>query len=248
MPKRLHVLELAKFPMGPPVPGYLIELDDGRLALVDAGIRPTRPGAQREAVANYLMHQGFGEVDAAYTLDADCTQMVIDELARVGVTPADVDLLILTHLDFDHAGNVHLFPDAEVLVQRAAYWFAQSDGSMRSWPAKWENLERPLHWRLLDGDTNVAPGLDALDTSGHVPGHQSVLVDLPGGAVLIAGDAAFEAATFAADRTPTFYDVSAESVASTHKLLAVAAASHVREVLFGHDSQQWAKVRGAVYE
>lgn len=249
MAKRLHVLEFAKFPLGPPVPGYLIELEDGRKAVVESGLRKPAAGAQRDALANYLLHQGFGPEDAAYTLDVDGTQLVEAELARVGTTVGDIDLLILTHLDFDHSGNVSLFPSAEILVQRAAYWWAQTDGSMRSWPAKFANLEHRLQWRLLDGDTEAAPGILLLDTSGHVPGHQSVLVHLPGGPVLITGDAAFESTWFKPDRTSHPFDVDATtSVLSTRRLLEIAESSRVREVLFGHDAEQWPRVRGTTYE
>jgi N-acyl homoserine lactone hydrolase len=133
-------------------------------------------------------------------------------------------------------------------VQRAAYWFAQTDASMRSWPAKWANLSHRPAWRLLDGDTTIAPGVEIIETSGHVPGHQSVLVRLPGGAVLITGDAVFDSGFFHADRAPHPFDITAESVASTCKLLEVAAAAQVREVLFGHDPEQWPRVRGTTYE
>lgn len=197
---RLRVLELGRFPsVGHPIPGFLVELDDGRRLLVDSGFRAPRPGTERDAVA----------------------------------------VLVLTHLDLDHSGGLDLFPNAEVAVQRAALETADRDTDQRSWPVR--AASGGVRWRLLDGDGTVAPGVDVVATPGHVPGHQSVLVHLRGGAVLLTGDAVFEEADWRPDRPPHPFDADGPAaVASTRRLLALAAEHGVREVVFGHDPQRWA--------
>jgi N-acyl homoserine lactone hydrolase len=242
------VLELGRFPSGGhPIPGFLIELEDGRRALIDSGFRAPRPGPEHDAVAAHLRATGFGAEDAAYLLTADGRRLLLDELARTGTEPDGIALVIQTHLDLDHSGNHDLFPRAEVVVQRAAVDAADRDTSQRSWPVR--ATSGPVHWRPLDGDATVAPGLDVVATPGHAPGHQSVLVHLPGGAVLLTGDAVFEAADWRPDRSPHAFDVDGPAaVDSTRRLLALAEQHAVLHVIFGHDPAQWSRIVHATYE
>jgi len=97
------------------------------------------------------------------------------------------------------------------------------------------------YYRPVDGDTELLPGLTLIETSGHVPGHQSVLVRLPHtGPVLLAIDAVNAAAQFVSDPQPGPFDVDAERVkTSVRKLLALADHEHAALVVFGHDGAQW---------
>lgn len=241
------MLELGRFPSGGhPIPGFLVELEDGRRALIDTGFRVPRPGPEHDAVAAHLTATGFGDDDAAYLLTTDGRRLLLDELARTGTDPDGISLVIQTHLDLDHSGNHDLFPHAEVLVQRAALDAADRDTGQRSWPIRASS--GGVRWRLLDGDTLLAPGLEAVETPGHVPGHQSVLVHLPGGVLLLTGDAVFDASDWRPDRSPHPFDVDGTAaVASTRRLLALAEQHAVRDVIFGHDTAQWSRTARATY-
>jgi N-acyl homoserine lactone hydrolase len=94
---------------------------------------------------------------------------------------------------------------------------------------------------LVEGDTELLPGLTLLETSGHAPGHQSVLLRLPRtGPVLLAIYAAILQSTFTPERKTSPYDDNEEQLrASTRKLLALAASWKVALVIFGHDGAQW---------
>ena len=91
--------------------------------------------------------------------------------------------------------------------------------------------------RLVDGDTELLPGLELIETSGHVPGHQSVLVRLPKtGAVLLTIDAVSFSAGFTRDKQDDGSDPDAEAIrASTHKLLDLVEREKVGLVIFGHE-------------
>ena len=93
----------------------------------------------------------------------------------------------------------------------------------------------------MDGDTTLLPGLELIETSGHVPGHQSVLVRLPKtGPVLLASDAVANQGSFKPDRQAGPLDLDGEkAIASTRKLLDLAQREQVALVIFGHDGQQW---------
>src|SRR5690606_22997633 len=92
-----------------------------------------------------------------------------------------------------------------------------------------------------DGDTELLPGLELIETSGHVPGHQSVLLRLhKTGTVLLAIDAVPFAEGFTRDQQGDDSDPDAAAVrASTIKLLDLVEREGIGLVIFGHDTEQW---------
>ena len=205
---------------------YLIETTDGRRILIDSGIAP------EDRMAN--------------TPQPRFESNVIDQLALLGIKPDEIDTVISTHFDVDHAGYHDHFPQAEFIVQRSHYELARS-GHPRLQKARPHWDHPALRYRLVDGDTELLPGLTLLETSGHVTGHQAVLVRLPHtGPVLLAIDAAIMERLFTPERKGTPYDDNEEElIASTRKLLAVAERERAALVVFGHDGAQWDSLKKA---
>jgi N-acyl homoserine lactone hydrolase len=111
-----------------------------------------------------------------------------DALAEVDLSPADITLVINTHLHFDHCGQNAVFRHAPFYVQRT-----ELDRARREAPelSQWFDFAG-ARFELLDGDTEILPGLSVITTPGHTAGHQSVLVEAGGGAPdLLIGDAAY---------------------------------------------------------
>ena len=104
-----------------------------------------------------------------------------------------------------------------------------------------------LRHRLIDGDTELLPGLTLLETGGHAPGHQSILVRLPRtGPVLLAIDAVMMQRLFTHDRKAWPNDDNEEQLrSSTQKLLDLVEREHVPLVVFGHDGHQWQTLKKA---
>ena|SRR5437764_9859721 len=208
---------------------YLIETSDGKHVLIDSGLPADVPLPAGMPPAEH--EQG---------------KNVIEQLKDLGLCPDDIDLLICTHFDMDHAGYHDAFTKAELIVQREHYALARS-GHPRfaATRAHWDHPA--LRYRLIDGDTELLPGLTLLDTSGHTPGHQSVLVRLPQtGPVLLAIDAVAMQRLFTPDRQAWQLDDNEEQLrASTRKLLDLVAREHVALVIFGHDGQQWQTLKKA---
>jgi N-acyl homoserine lactone hydrolase len=106
-----------------------------------------------------------------------------------------------------------------------------------------------LKYRLIDGDTVLLPGVELLETSGHVQGHQSVLVRLPqAGTVLLTIDA-IPAASMLDPETRVVFPGNDEDEkktrASTRKLVEIARHEGVKLIIHGHDHQQWPILRHA---
>jgi N-acyl homoserine lactone hydrolase len=113
---------------------------------------------------------------------------VADALADLDLSPADIGLVINTHLHFDHCGQNAVFGHAPCYVQRAELSRAERESpELYDWFGFMN-----ARFELLDGDAEVLPGLEVIATPGHTTGHQCVLVRGDEGASdLLIGDAAY---------------------------------------------------------
>lgn len=153
----------------------------GRTVLVDAGVGPA-------------MHH---DARAADRLGLEAGQGLEAGLAAAGVAPGEVDLVVPTHLHFDHVGGLigpggaPRFPRARVLVQRADLEEARSDCPLcrASYaPADLGVLEAAGLLAPIDGDAEVAPGVRVEVTGGHTRAHQLVRVASGGQTLVCWGD------------------------------------------------------------
>ena len=106
------------------------------------------------------------------------------QLEQIGVKPSDIKYVAVSHTHPDHIGNVEMFPQTMLLVQKTEYEWPNPLGVGRFKP------EHPV--TKLEGDHDVFGdgNVVVIATPGHTPGHQSLLVKLPKtGAVLLSGDA-----------------------------------------------------------
>jgi N-acyl homoserine lactone hydrolase len=233
-PRKLYLMQLSTTSLPLPqgrtmemvLPSYLVETSEGQHILIDTGMAadarpPSAPKADNEK--NVLQH-----------------------LSELSLCPTDIDTLICTHFDVDHAGYHEHFPNAELIVQRKHYELARN-GHPRFAAARAHWDHPALRYRFVDGDTELLPGLTLLETSGHAPWHQSVLVRLPKtGPVLLAIDAVVMQRLFAMDRKAWPTDDNEEQLlASTRKLLDLVEREQAQLVVFGHDGQQWKGLKKA---
>ena len=114
-------------------------------------------------------------------------------LAQIGLSPAEIDIVIDTHLHDDHCtGNYRIsadgarlpaFPNADYVVQRREYEDALKPNERTRatyQPANYAPLFASGQMRLLEGDAEIAPGVTAVTTPGHTPGHMSVRIESQG--------------------------------------------------------------------
>ena len=217
--KRLYLMQVGIMPEYQiPIVCYLVQTDDGKNILIDSGLPEVMPEEAK---------------------DFENGQDVTLQLASLGLTPDDIDTVISTHYDIDHAGRHAAFTKAHYVVQRAHHLDAASNPRFAALRSQWDQpIERI---RLVDGDTELLPGLALIETSGHVPGHQSVLVRLPKtGAILLTVDAVAFGAGFTRDAQDDGSNPDFEAMrTSTLKLLDLVEREQVGLVIFGHDQGQW---------
>jgi glyoxylase-like metal-dependent hydrolase (beta-lactamase superfamily II) len=163
----------------------LVETDT-KTVLVDTGL------GNKE---NERFHDIYGVLNAG-----DPTRLE-DSLAVLGVGPDDIDLVISTHLHFDHAGGNTLqdsggrlrpaFPRARYAIRRGEFEFALRDNA-RIRASYIERNFQPLvdegRVDFIDTDGELTPGVGVLHTPGHTPHHQSVWIDLGDDRVLFLAD------------------------------------------------------------
>ena len=222
-PQRLYLMQVGDMPLYEiPIVCYLVQTGDGQNILIDTGLPKVMPEGETE------FENG---------------QDVIEQLARIGLTPDDIDTVISTHYDIDHAGRHAAFTKAQYVVQRVHHLDAASNPRSAANRPQWDQPMERI--RLVDGDTELLPGLELIETSGHVPGHQSVLVRLPKtGAVLLTIDAVSFAEGFTRDKQDDGSDPDAAAIrASTNKLLDLVEREKVGLVIFGHEGKQWEGLR-----
>ncbi|MBO0779268.1 MAG: N-acyl homoserine lactonase family protein [Ktedonobacteraceae bacterium] len=219
--RRLYLMQVAKGLT--PVVCYLVQTGDGKNILIDSGLP-----------------KGFQPPPEMGLPPISYAQDVVEQLALLNLRPEDIDILICTHFDIDHCGNHPAFARAELVVQRQHYELARS-GHPRfaRWSSRWD--DPALHYRQLDGDSVLLPGIELIVTNGHTRGHQSVLVRLPEtGPVLLTIDAVPSQNLFAPDRPKTPQDDNEELAREgARKLIAVAEREQAGLVVFGHDNAQW---------
>lgn len=118
-------------------------------------------------------------------LTARVDQTLAEQLAKLGVKPADIDIVGISHMHSDHTGQAAEFPQAMLLIGRADFEETKGKndpfGPWRADPAK---------VRAITADTDVFGdgSVMALHLPGHTPDHLALLVNLAGGKVLLTGD------------------------------------------------------------
>lgn len=221
--KRLYLMQVGSMPEYEiPIVCYLVQTGSGKNILIDSGLPEIIPESQSEFVND---------------------QTFFEQLAAIGLQPGDIDMLISTHYDFDHSGNHAAFPKADYIVQRAHHEHAPNNPRFAATRPQWEQPMERI--RLVDGDTEIVPGLEVIETSGHVLGHQSVLVRLPKtGTVLLPIDAVPFRESFTRELEDDGSNPDAKAIqASTNKLLDLVEREKVGLVIFGHDEAQWKTLR-----
>jgi len=160
------------------------------------------------------------------------TKTLAAQLDALGVKPADIKAMAISHTHPDHIGNVELFPQAMLYVQKAEYEWPGENGKPRF------NPNHPV--TLLEGDRDVFGdgSVMIISTPGHTPGHQSLLVKLPKtGAVVLSGDAVHFKDNWDNRRVPSMNTSKEQTLASLQRIADIMTKEHA-QLWINHDQPQ----------
>jgi len=156
---------------------------------------------------NILIDTGMGSKDPEVTREVyglSRSKLLRDlKVQGNGITPRDIDMVVLSHLHFDHVGGairldrlghkVPTFPNAKYVIQKNS-WDEATSPNERAWPHfsltrdVLDVLEGSGQVELIDGDTEIVPGVQTRVTDGHCAGHQSVFINTGGERIAYLGD------------------------------------------------------------
>lgn len=163
----------------------LLIISGGRRILVDTGIGHKLSPKERDI---WALQRHHGDLLA--------------NLQRIGYAPSDIDIVINTHLHFDHCGGntvlrdgvpVPTFPHAQYWIQRlewAAACYPDERTRNTYLPENFLPLQQAGQLRLLLGDTRVTDEVRCMVTRGHTRAHQSVVIESAGETAIFLGDLA----------------------------------------------------------
>jgi N-acyl homoserine lactone hydrolase len=168
-------------------------------------------------------------------------EAVHEQLKAKGIDPDEIEMVIYTHLHWDHCHNPDKFTKARFLVQSKELDFA-----LDPIPPYYKSYEHPrlgktppfakVSFETIEGEIEIFPGLTLFPTPGHSPGHQSVAVNTRAGIHVITGDAVFSYINLipASDYQPfTIMGRFVNIVESWHSLEEISRRARV--ILPGHD-------------
>jgi N-acyl homoserine lactone hydrolase len=163
---------------------------------------------------------------------------LIAQLAEIGVKPADITYVAISHTHGDHVGNVGLFPASTILMQGAEYEWAMTQ-PVRPAFAVDQKIQKLAGDHDVFGDGSVM----ILSTPGHTPGHESLLVVLPRtGALVLSGDAAHFRENWEQRRVPSM-NVSREQTLASLQRIADVLEQRKAQLWINHDKAQSAGLR-----
>ena len=214
-----------------PVPAYFIEHPRGRVVF-DTGLHPD------------LMHEPekrLGErLAAMFRVGFGPGEDVASRLAAIDRDPWRVDLLIASHLYFDHVGGNALIPNATLLVQRREWDVGMDREAAPSRGFDRRDYDLGHKTRIVDGEHDVFGdgSVMIISTPGHTPGHQALLVRLPkSGAVVLSGDAVHFKDNWDNRRVPSMNVNKGQTLASMQRIADIVEKEH-GQLWINHDKPQ----------
>jgi N-acyl homoserine lactone hydrolase len=235
-----------------PIPCFLVEHPAGPF-LIDTGLDPSCVEGLRE---------NLGRLGAlAYKVRMAPEQAIVEQVRARGIDPASVELVVMTHLHWDHSSGISQWPAATFVVPAVEWRSANAHGIGRGYYHS--HFNPAFDWRTIDYADGQAASYESFSSSvdlfgdgsvrlvftpGHSEGHQSVVVRLSGGRELVlTADAAYAQRTLDESLLPTIFADEHLFQRSLKEIQLYLEPRANAVVVPGHDPDVWAQL-SEVYE
>jgi glyoxylase-like metal-dependent hydrolase (beta-lactamase superfamily II) len=189
----------------------------------------------RGAGSTVLVDTGLGPEPRTFMPGAGA--QLLAELARAGSSPAEVDLVVHTHLHVDHVGWDGSFPNARYAVPTDDWSYFMSEESLQQRPHLGDRVE-PLDDAglvvLVEGELEIASGVRLVPTPGHTPGHASVFIESQGSELVVLGDVVVHEMQLADPDLVYVSDHDPALAAATRKQVLAQLADTGTDVIVSH--------------
>jgi glyoxylase-like metal-dependent hydrolase (beta-lactamase superfamily II) len=234
-----------------PIPAFLVEHPQAGPFLVDTGLHSSVARDPRQSLG------WGGRVIFRVRMTPD--DAVPAQLRARGVDPAQVELVVMTHLHFDHASGITEFPRATFVLDPREWEAAHRQGFLHGY--RTQHYGENLDWRGLSYEAGAEPfgpfehSLDLfgdgsvrlVSTRGHTLGHHSLVLRLADRSCLLTGDAAYARRTIDESLVPPLFEDEALYRDSLRRIQGYVREHPDAVVIPGHDPETWATL-AAVYE
>jgi len=163
---------------------------------------------------------------------------ILNRLRNIGLSPEQINYVFISHLHFDHSGLLRYFKKARLFIQRQEYGYAINPPPFAEPLYRRHYYNSPaLSWQVLEGDESLMPGVTAISTPGHTPGHQSLMVNLPeGGTIILTGDCAYLSENIEKEIIPGLFMDPLQALHSLKKLKNLAQITGGK-MLYSHSPE-----------
>lgn len=229
-----------------PVPAYLAHHPGVGPILVDTGLHPSvvrdpKVNLGRASGKHYRVEEG---------------RDIVSQLRERGIAPADVAVVILTHLHEDHASAIEVFPESLFILSETE-WEAATGRFTRLRGYRQSQFDFAFDYNTIDFDSDSIESYGAFGrtfdlfgdgsvrlayTPGHSAGHMSVILRLPRRDFVVVGDAASDWRQFHGQAEPLMIEDEHNWRRSLRELRAFHRAYPYALIVPGHDREFFAKL------
>jgi len=201
-----------------------------------AALKPLLILAEQKRI---LVDTGIGELPEKYRkfypIKRRADENLLGRLSKHGLKPEDIDVVVNTHLHFDHCGNNRLFKRARFLVQADEFRYAHSPERFQEAAYIPELFDvSGLNYELVRGRLEVTDGVMVVPTPGHSFGHQSVVVRVGEKNYVYCGDASPLRENLERRNIPGVLYCSHRALESIDRLRKIRNAVYI----YSHDNEQ----------
>ena len=217
-----------------PIPSWLVRHPNGQTLVFDTGLHPD---TQQGVGARYT------KMARSFESDFNAGEEVSARLAGAEVDPEDLDFVVFSHLHFDHCGGTELLPNARLICQRAEWDAGHHPKLIEHEVYTPDDFDLGHDVLLVNGEHDIFGdgSVTCLPTPGHTAGHQSLLVQLASGPVVLTGDCVYWEAVLDQMLLPPFgfnHDMQLDSM----RMLKSLRDDKGHRLFYGHDDKQWSSL------